>query len=1216
MQLKKKRWLGLAFAPALFALIGFASPANAANYSGNCAGISAFDGQGNVDITNTGTCSLPTALTATGFIHVNSTGAITAQSLQGTDLDIKTTGGAITTQSLTTTNGDLKISSATNITTTGTITSRFSFQANANNGKISVSGAVTANQSGSGGNILLVATGNIATGSISNSGPSVVGGIEIHANTAANGTQFVIGGTTGANGINGTINTSTATGGGTNPTFINGGIFITNGNANSTAGIKVNLASNINVIASGSRSGIIALDARKGTITLPTGPLSSHGPTNQPAGQIILMGGTLTTVNGTVIDASQDPGAISTSHGVIIAASTINAAGTNGLQVKGDGNGISTASGSAFALIMPTGAQTITSSAFTSNNVNNMLWTASTYDPGLVNKPLTVAGTGPITLSANGDYARVTVSANPLVFSNKAVTITAKGNIDHQIQINYPGALTGAAGLTFSGTGAVSMDASGLASGNAGGTIQILSDKMSLLSSVPSITIKADGNGTGNGGNVNIHPSSIAEWSAPTSTLSANGPFGNVVYQPFMGTTAGAATINSTTFNITANAPNSAGDAGTVYFQTGALTVNAATKVKITSNGPSAGTGKGGNITFFPGAIANLKLGTNVGDVQVLADGGSTGGDAGRLNINPFPGSITIDTINAVSAKALGGNAKGGFVQLVGNPNLTVNPTLTGATLYVDGKGSGDGGEIHIFANGTLNLGSSAGSLLLSAKGDLAGTGNGGIVEIGYVTTLNIADLSVSAGAGASSNGKGGTINIHDGGTYTITGALKADGKGTGDGGNITISSPFANVMTLNGANISASADNNGSGSGKNITILNAGQILMQGTFVQANGAGTGSGGTVQIEVTSANSPKLDLTVPGTFINAYGGDDGIGGKFIAGNIGNFIVPEVVVVQAGINRAVSDFDGSITLNLVLCQQWKTPYAPSFPASYWNCSHPTAPDADDEIHIGQAAGLVGSLRTELKSPGTHLFVFADPMAYRRFFTETVQNLPDNALGFTTTNNGPVIFVSAFRNAVFGGSYTAATPVELTEASSHELSHAIDFRKGFHSTSSSWINFAKNDFLSLDYSVVGTSAASSTKRPPCSTNNSAPLDGVIDASTHGTFCDPLNPGQLKASYTVGGVTPSNSKLLLNAEPDIFGTTNGGFYFELYAQSGAYEYYSHLLPPSLYLKPTSDGVFARGYFACVRSWSSAVLAGAFTPPLSPASCSSLVPAWYVPHQ
>jgi hypothetical protein len=924
----KKRWLGLAFAPALFALIGFASPASAANYSGNCAGISAFDGNGYVDITNTGTCTLPTAITASGFIHINSTGAITAQgALQGTDLDIKTTGGAITTQGLTTTNGDLKISSATNITTTGSIASRYSFQANANSGKISVSGTVTSNQSGSGGNILLVATGNIATGSISNSGPSVVGGIEIHANTAANGTRFVIGGTTGTNGINGTINTSTATGGGTNPTFINGGIFITNGNANSTAGIKVNSAGSINVIASGSRSGIIALDARKGTITLPTGALSSHGPANQPAGQIILMGGTLTTVNNTVIDASQDAGAISTNHGVIIAVSTINAAGTNGLQIKGDGNGISTASGSAYALIVPTGGQTVTSTAFTSNNVNNMLWTASTYDPALVNQPLTVAGTGPITLSANGDYARVTVSANPLVFSNKAVTITAKGNIDHQIQVNYPGALTGVAGLTFSGTGAVSMDASGLASGNAGGTIQIRSDKMSLLSSVPSITLKADGNGTGNGGNVNVQPSSIAEWSAPTSTISANGPFGNAVFQPFLGSTAGAATINSTTFNITANAPNSAGDAGTVYFQTSALTLNAATKVKITSNGPTAGTGKGGNITLFPGNIANLKLGTNAGDVQVLADGGSTGGDAGRLNINPFPGSITIDTANAVSAKAIAGNAKGGFVQLVGNPNLSVNPTLTGATINVDGKGTGAAGEIHIFANGTVNLGTAAGSLLLSAKGDTAGTGDGGIIELGYITDLTTSDLSVAGGKGSGSNAKGGIINIHDGGSIIVGSSnFDASGSGDGKGGDVTLNAALpVNLVVVN---VNATAGINGNGAG--------------GTFTATSAKGN-AGVTLRVNT------------------------------------------IIKVDAGSNALVATKAGTIALNGVTCGQWKTGTgtgSTSWPKTYWNCAH-AVPEAYETAVPNAVLGLPASFRSTLGTQEVPMYIFDFGASYESYF-----------------------------------------------------------------------------------------------------------------------------------------------------------------------------------------------------------------------------------------
>ena len=1216
----KKRWLGLVIAPALLALIGFASPAQANDYGGTCAGYPGnFDGTGNVNINNTGACTISVPVSAQGFVHITSSGAVNTQDVTaGTDLNITTSSGAITTLGLTTSSGDLKIDSATNITVTGTIDSYGSIQANANNGKIAVSSTVTSNLGGNGANILLVATGNVRTGSISTNGGTTTGGVEIHANTNANGTLFNIG-TATTNGVNGTINTSNSTAGGMITDFVVGGIFITNGNANSTAGIKVISAANINVTASASRSGIIYLDARKGTLTLPTGALSSTGPNGQPAGWIVLMAGTLKTVNNTVITASQTTTALSTNHGVIVAASSITVAGSGGLKINGDGNGITGSFPTAYAQVIPTGGISVTSTAFDSNNVNSMLWTPSSITSS-TNAPVTVSGTGAFTLTSNGNYARAAVYAYPITFSNAAVTISSKGTTNHQVELVYSGAMTGGNGLTMSGTGAVTLDASGSSGNDPGGTVYVLVDQATINATVPSLTIKADGKGTGTGGNVTFQPTKVVSLAAPTVNMSANNGkstsgAGVVNFQPNGGN--GTAAITSTTFNLTANGPTTgSGDAGVIYFSTSALTQGSTTKSIFSAKGAAAGMGKGGFITVFPGAIADYKLGTNPGNVQVIADGGLTGGDAGRINVNPFPGSLTIDTANAVSAKALGGNAKGGFIQLVGNPNLAVNPTLTGATINVDGKGTGAAGEIHIFANGTVNLGSTAGSLLLSANGDPAGTGDGGIIELGYITTLNITDLSASAGAGSSSNGKGGTINIHDGGTYTITGTVKADGKGTGDAGNITISSLFANIMTLNGARISASADTNGSGSGKNITVLNAGEILMNGTVVDANGAGTGAGGTIQIEVTSANSPKLDLNGIGTFVNAIGGPDGLGGKFISGNIANFRAPEVVTVRAGDNSSVSDFDGSMTLNLVLCQQWKTSYAPSFPGSYWNCAHPTAPDANDEIHIEQAGGLISSLRAELKSPSTHLFVFDDAIAYRRFFTETVQNVPDDALGYTTTFDGPIIFASLFRNFIGSTGYTAATAVELTEASSHELTHAIDFRKGFHSTTASWSNFAKNDFLNLDYSTVGSSSATSTKRLACSTNNSAPLDGVIDASSNSTFCDPLNPGHLKASYTVGGVIPSNSKLLLNAEPDIFGLTNGGFYFELYAQSGTYEYYSHLLPPSLYLKPTSDGVFARGYFPCVRSWSSAVLAGAFTPPASPASCSSLAPVWYVPHQ
>jgi hypothetical protein len=1082
MQLKKKRWLGLALAPALFALIAFASPAQAADYSGTCANISQFNGTGNVTINNTGACSLPNALTASGFIHIDSTGAITANSLTaGTDMRVTTTGGAITTQALTTNNGDLKLTSATNITTTGAISSRFAFQANANNGKISVSGAVTSNQSGNGGNILMVATGNIATGSISNSGASTLGGIEIHANTAANGSQFVIGGTTGANGINGTINASTATGGGTNPTFINGGVFITNGNAVSTAGIKVNSASSINVIASGSRSGIIALDARNGMITLPTGPLSSTGPGGQPAGQIILMAGTLKTVNNTVITASQTAAALSTNHGVIVAASSITVAGAGGLKINGDGNGITGSPSTAYAMVLPTGGVTVSSTAFTSNDVNNMLWTTSPFTSASTNAPVVVSGAGAFTLTANGDYARAAMYGYPITFSNAAVNLTSKGNIEHRVEVVYGGTHTGITGLTFSGTGAVTLDASGLASGNNGGTVRVFTDKANIASTVPTV-------------------------------------------------------------NVFANAPSAGGNAGVIDFSTKALTLNSVTKVKVTGNGPTAGTGKGGNITFFPGTIADLKLGTNAGNVQVLADGGSTGGDAGRLNVNPFPSpsNVTIDTVNAVSAKALAGNAKGGFVQLVANPNLSVNPTLTGATINVDGKGSGDAGEIHIFANGTLNLGSTAGSLLLSAKGDLAGTGNGGIVELGYVTTLTTSDISVAGGAGSGSNAKGGTINIHDSGTVTVGNSIfDASAQGNGDGGNITISG--GSKIDFSAATVKAIAGPNGTGKG--------------GRFVSSSAKGTN------------------------------------------NV--FNVPQIIKVDPGSQILSTEFAGSIMLNGITCQQWKSVNSPSWLKTYWKCSDPATYLGLYYAPANFAEQLNGTLRGQLGGANVSLFTFFSLADYNSFFGYTVSGVK------SITDNFGFPAVTSSISSIFPPNGTAEN---LKEAASHELAHTLDnITNPFHSGSTDYTNDYTLDYFNLDYLSDQGSPQSSPRRDPCVASGltPAPFFGAVDELTGAAICQ---GGVLNAAYKTNGVAWTNSKIAIAASPQLASSD------ELYAQHFAIETFAKALTQAQMLSKTADVLIASNNFMpCSKAWAIQRATGSMAFPTQSPSCAPLAPSWYL---
>ncbi len=1008
----KKRWLGLAFAPALLALIGFASPVNAANYSGDCAGISSFNGSGNVDITNTGTCSLPTALTATGFIHINSTGAITAQSLQGTDLDIKTTGGAITTQALTSTNGDLKVSAATSITTTGAVSSRYAIQANANSGTIAISGNLASNQSGAGGNVLLVATGNISTGSISTNSGGGTAGVEIHANTNAAGGTFTIGASS-ANGVNTTIDTSNTTTGGQDPNFVLGGVYITNGNVGSTtAQIKVTNASNINVAASASRSGLIYLDARKGTISLPTGALSSTGPAGQPAGQIVLMAGTLKTVNNTVITASQTAAAISTNHGVIIAASNITVAGAGGLKINGDGNGITGSAQTAYAMVVPTGGITVSSTAFTSNNVNSMLWTPSTINTADTNGPVAVSGAGAFTLTANGNNAKAAVYAYPMTFSNAAVNISSKGTSNHRVELVYAGTLSGSNGLTLSGNGAVTLDASGSAGNDSGGIIYVLVDQATIASTVPSLTIKADAKGTGTGGNVTFQPTKVISLAAPTVNMTANNGkttsgAGVVNFQPNGGN--GTADISSTTFNLRADGPTAGnGDAGVIYFATSGLTLSSTTKSVFSAKGATAGTGKGGFITVFPGAIADYKLGTNPGNLQVLADGGLNGGDAGRINVNPFPGSITIDTADAVSAKAQGGNAKGGFIQLVGNPNLTVNPAANGSTINVDGKGTGNAGEIHIFAQGTLALGNTAGSLSLSAQGDPTGTGDGGIIEIAYTTNLTTSGtLSVSAGKGASSNGKGGIINIRNAGSITVgSTTFEAIGQGTGKGGDITLNNTFiGSPIDLSQATVTAKAGASGTG----------------------GAGGTGIGGNVTVTQAAGASGNA------LFVNTR-----------------------ITVDGSPTLGANDSMGVISLNGITCKQWKTAagtVGTNLPR-YWNCAN-LVPTANEAVVPGAVAGLPASFLSTMSSAS--LYIFANSAAYNSYFATagSAYTIPAGILGNTPTGTNLNI-AAVFESTGSGVDYTPYLRGNLM----HEIGHRIDYNSVVQPSGTVAFNTAANN------------------------------------------------------------------------------------------------------------------------------------------------------------
>jgi hypothetical protein len=1086
----------------------------------------------------------------TGDLVITGTGNVkTAAVVSGGKINITSSGGTVTTTSLTSGNsGDIVIMSNGDLQT-GAVKSGISFGATSTTGLIKVTSTITTNIGANGGNVLLKANGNISSGAISTSGTARVGAVEIDANMGGASTVFTIGQST-ANGVV-SINTSTTTGGGTANNFVGGGLFITNGTASSTGGITVTSSAAINVAASASRSGLIFLNAQNGTITLPAASqaLRSDGAAGQGAGQIALLANAVTTASGTVVSASQASGVAGTSHGVVIAANTINLAGT-GMQVLGNGDGITGQSGSAFAAIVPKGAATITSTGV----LNNLIWNLTIAGP--YNQPVTVQGAGAaFTVSANGSNATTSLLAYPLTMTNGATTITSKGSTNHLVAIQNSGTLTGTSGLALTGSGAVLIDASGLASGDLAGAVSLYVDKANIT--VPSFTIQA-------------------------------------------------------------NAAGSSGFGGNISFQSSALTLGSGTTSKMQANGPT-GSGNGGSITVFPGNMATaLKLGTNAGDLQVIANGGTTGGDGGTIDVNPFPGDILIDTLNAVSATVLGSSGNGGNVTLIGNPNVTVNNLLTGATINVDGKGTGNAGKIVILGQSTLNVGTGVGALSLSAQA--TGTGNGGSIELGFLSNLHVDSMSVSAITGTSGNGTGGTINVHDIGQLTVTGTVLANGAGTGKAGTITLGQTALTPMTLTGSTISASGDPAGTGDGNQVTISNAGIITLDNATIDAQGGQAGAGGKggkITINITGASSTPADISLAHINANALSTGSLDGGtvtinKVAAASGDNAIDPLASInVKSGNSAGTGVIGGTIVLNGTTCARQNTGYT-TWPVSYWKCTNPAS--GQDTIPAAFGNTYLGNLKTQLSSHFVELFVFTQNSAFTSFFNATLtQELAGVTFNVTTGNT---IYVNLFE--------TGLTDTNLNEVTGHESGHAAEKTYGSanESASTTYLNFVQNDFLNLDYSAVGTSDATSTRRDPCSPAtgaSKAPFAGLVDSSTGAQFCGTglgytLIPGTsqgIENKYIPGGVLMRNSKILQTADNYTF-TQNR----EIYAQAFTFRAYLTVagISPTDYQAQTADGILNNSYFLCSSQWANNVAKVTLPHSAGAGSCANAVPSWYPP--
>ncbi len=569
----------------------------------------------------------------------------------GRNLSVTSTSGKVDTKDLTADQGTLKVKAdnkitivgitktnkldidldAKNIVKTNAITSGSHIRVNSTDENINITSTVDSNiDDTSGGNILLTAKKSIFTKSINTHSNTKPGSVRIVANKGDANTLFIVGTTATTNGVKGTITTNTVNGGGTNPTGFTFGISIQNGGtAMAAGGITVVAMGNLKVAASNSKAGTIILDAKNGTLTLPSGTMNANAASGKQAGSIVLLAKTVTTVSGTILSATQTSGAPGSGHSISIAAETLNLAGPTGLKIQTNGKGVA-----GFPALASLGPQGSTGVYSDDGSVFFLYWQLDNFASTFTVKPLTVAGAAPLTMISDGDESQVLASGHPLKFSNSALTLQSRGKLNHRVDVVFNGADDGTTNIMFDSTlSNVTLDANGV--GGAGGKVTVYGDKIALNATVFNITANGPPSGNGNGGELYFR--------ATAATLN---PASKVTFK------ADAATVGSG---------------------------NAIVGDVANSSVPKA-------ITFFPGSVS-FDIGTDIGQYSFSANGGKTGGNAGTIQISSPP--VRIMTADAVTASALGGNGNGGEIYFYSYLQ-TINAN---ATMSATGFGNGEGGK-------------------------------------------------------------------------------------------------------------------------------------------------------------------------------------------------------------------------------------------------------------------------------------------------------------------------------------------------------------------------------------------------------------------------------------------------------------------------------------------------------------------------------------------
>ena len=410
----------------------------------------------------------------------------------------------------------------------------------------------------------------------------------------------------------------------------------------------------------------------------------------------------------------------------------------------------------------------------------------------------------------------------------------------------------------------------------------------SLGNTVPS-GIFSNTSGAGDAGiiNLNSHTLKIEEGGEISAKSSASGDGGTLNINASQLVNLGNGTQNSAPV-ITVET-SSSGKAGDININTPNFILSETARISATATETATNLDGGGSVNINANTM-NL-----AGVVGVFAE---TQGQApaGTLNLKPYQNNLDLDitlfTGSKISAST-SGSGNGGDLIISAPRNLDVSGA---GTLAASTSGSGKGGTVSITSE---NLNLSDGITISTVS---TGAGKAGDIIFRIADNLILKDSFVLASTTPGSTGDGGTIDIDPNYTLLDNSTIAVSNLGTGKGGNLfllsnildlqngsTISAETFNalggnvelnipryLLLRNGSNITASAGSTDSvGNGGNITINSPFIIAFpnQNNNITAN-AFNGAGGNINISTnalfgigfTGENIPvRNDITASSAF---------------------------------------------------------------------------------------------------------------------------------------------------------------------------------------------------------------------------------------------------------------------------------------------------------------------------------------------------------------